>query len=373
MIELVPLQNYTTVFYWAMFSICVLTGLYYLTAPGCTKLLRQNSILLPLLLSIVLILYIGLRPVSFKYFGDMIMYRHGWNMANVSSVSLFFDFKSEWFFDFILKFCKKIVPNVQFWFAIVELFYIGCQFWACKKLLWENVWLAVLFVFFSYQFYTFGTNGLRNGMGCALMMLAISFFCDRNKKGNIIGFILFLLAMGCHRSVMVPMAAMLISLFVIKNIKSAILIWAGCIILSLFAGSYFQDLFGSLGFDTRMSSYSDLTSETMNQFSRTGFRWDFLLYSAVPVWVAWDVMDKGREDKAFTILANTYIIANSFWVLICRVAFSNRFAYLSWFLYGLIIAYAVVRLPLWKNQDRTAGWILLANTGFTIVMFIIGK
>lgn len=373
MIEIVPVQYYPEYFYWGMFAICILTGLYYLTAPGCEKLLRNNSIIMPLLLTIFLIAFIGLRPVSWK-FGDMPLYRWRWHLTTVNSVVSLFDFKTEWFFDFVMKTCKALVPDVQFWFLIVELFYIGCQFWACKKLLWENVWLAILFVFFSYQFFTFGTNGIRNGMGCALMMLAISFFCDKNKIGFIIGFFLFLLAMGCHRSVMLPMAALMVSLFIVKDIKTALFLWVGCIILSIFAGSYFQNLFGSLGFDDRMSSYSGYAQEqVMSQFSHRGFRWDFLLYSAMPVWIAWYVMDKGKADRAFTIIANTYIIANSFWVLICRVAFSNRFAYLSWFLYGLVIAYAVVRLPLWKNQDRTAGWILFANTGFTIFMHIIGR
>lgn len=371
MIELIPLEYYTSAYYWGMFVICLLTGLYYLTAPGCEKLMRQNSIILPLILTVVLILYIGLRPVSGKYFGDMGLYRHGWRMTD-STFSNFFDFNSEWFFTFIMKFCKQLVPNVQFWFVIVAFFYIGSQFWALKKLLWENVWLAILFVFFAFQFFTFGTNGIRNGMGCALMMLSIAFYCDRTLKGNIVGTFIFLLALGCHRSVMVPMVALLVSIFVVKDIKKAIIVWGVCIILSLFAGEYFQGLFGNLGFDDRMTQYSNVNERTMAQFSRTGFRWDFLLYSAMPVWIAWFVMDKEKEDKSFTILANTYIIANSFWVLVCRVGFSNRFAYLSWFLYGLVIAYAVVRLPIWKNQDRTAGWILLAYSGFTLFMHFIG-
>lgn len=372
MIEIVPLHYYSVVYDWVMYSICILTGLYYLTAPGCNKLLRQYSILLPLLLSIVLILYIGLRPISGRYFGDMTMYRHAWKMADVSSFSNFFDFKSEWFFELVMKFCKKIVPNVQFWFVIVEAFYVGCQFYALKKLLWENVWLAILFTFFAYQFFTFGTNGLRNGMGCSLMMLSIAYFCERNKRGTIIGIFIFLLAMGCHRSVMIPMAALIISIFWVKDIKTAFLIWLACIVISLFSGDYFLEFFSGLGIDDRMSTYSTLEENRLKQFSHLGFRWDFLLYSSMPVWISWYVMDKEKEDKAFTLISNTYILSNSFWVLICRVAYSNRFAYLSWFLYGLVIAYAVVRLPIWRNQDRSAGWILLAHSSFTIFMHVIG-
>jgi hypothetical protein len=144
----------------------------------------------------------------------------------------------------------------------------------------------------------------------------------------------------------------------------------------MFSGNYFLHLFSSLGFDGRMSGYSE-TAETsvsiMNRFSRSGFRWDFLLYSAMPVWLAWYVRYKGIINKTFNLLANTYIIANSFWVLVCRVAFSNRFAYLSWFLYAFVIAYAVIRLPIWEDQDRVAGRVLLAHSSFTIIMFTLGK
>ena len=133
-----------------------------------------------------------------------------------------------------------------------------------------------------------------------------------------------------------------------------------------------MNLFSSLGFDDRMSSYSQASESTMSRFSHTGFRWDFLLYSAMPVWMAWYVRYKGIQDKTFTLLANTYIIANSFWIMVIRAAYSNRFAYLSWFLYALVLAYAVVRVPIWNDQDRKAGNILLAHSGFTLLMYLIG-
>jgi hypothetical protein len=372
MIEIFAVRIYMTVYYWTMFVICLLTGLYFYNSAGCRQLLKNYTILLPLLLSIIIIGYLGLRPFSWA-FGDMLMYRHKWNMTDAVLLDDYFNLRKEWFFDFVLRFCKILVNDAQFWFVIVELFYVGCQFWACKRLLWENVWMAIAFVFFSYQFGTYGTNGIRNGMACALMMLSISFYLDRNKYGFVVGTIIFLLAMGCHRSVMIPMAALLVSMFIIKDIKYAIYIWLGCIFLSLVSGNFFQGLFGGLGLDDRMSNYSEVSDKTLSQFSHLGFRWDFLLYSAMPVWLAWIVRSRGVFDQTFTLLANTYIIANSFWVLVCRVAFSNRFAYLSWFLYALVIAYAVIRVPIWKNQDKVAGQILMAHTAFTITMFLIGR
>lgn len=369
--EIIPLEYYKFIYHWGLFAICALTSLYYMANPGCVKLYRQNSIIFPLLFTIILIYFIGMRECSW-YFMDMMLYRHLWLMTDADSFEFLFDFKKEWFFSFVIATTKKIAPDdVHFFFLTVAIIYIVCQFWACKRLLWENVWIAILFVFFSFQFYPFATNGIRNGMGAAFAMLAISFFCDRNKLGYIVGSLLFLLAIGCHRSIIVPIAALSISLF-LKDIKYAIYVWLICIVLSIFTGSTFLNLMTGLGFDDRMTTYSGVSDRTMSQFSRTGFRWDFLLYSAMPVWLAWYVRYKGILNRTFTLLANTYIIANSFWIMVCRVAYSNRFAYLSWFMYALVIAYAVIRVPIWKNQDRAAGYVLLAHSGFSLLMYIIG-
>lgn len=371
MIQFFLPQYYDDIFYWTLFSICLLTGLYYHDSKSCEKLLKRYSIFLPILLAIIIIVVLGLRPISW-YFGDMPLYAHRWNIEDFDLFNSTFDFRGEWFFDFVLITSKQFIPNVQYWFLIVALFYIGCQLWACKRLLWENVWLAILFVFFSFQFYTYCTNGIRNGMACGIMTLSISYFCDRNKIGYFIGVLLFILAIGCHRSIMIPMSALLVSLFIIKDTKYAVYLWLICIVVSFFSGSFFQGFFSSLGFDDRMSSYSSSDESVMMNFSRSGFRWDFLLYSAMPVWLAWYVRSKGIIDQTFTLLANTYIIANSFWVLICRIAFSNRFAYLSWFMYAFVIAYAVIRVPIWKDQDRIAARILWAHSAFTIFMHFLG-
>ena len=42
-------------------------------------------------------------------------------------------------------------------------------------------------------------------------------------------------------------------------------------------------------------------------------------------------------------------------------------------MYPLIIAYAVVRLHIWDDQDKKAGWILIAHAAFTMFMFLSGK
>jgi len=257
----------------------------------------------------------------------------------------------------------------------------------------------MLFFLSAYSTFSFGTNGIRNGCACSMAILAFAIAANQNAVRLALGAGVLLLAFGIHRSTSLPIAAFIMASFVIKSPKVAIYFWLASIAISLVAGGAVTSFFAGLGFDDRMSSYANST-ENASQFSHSGFRWDFLLYSAMPIWLAWYVTKKAETERAmygdtieeaetnitgagriadahsmrvFNILATTYILANSFWVMVIKASFSNRFAYLSWFLYPIVIAYGVIRLHIWEDQDKKAGLILLAHAGFSLVMFLLGK
>ena len=105
---------------------------------------------------------------------------------------------------------------------------------------------------------------------------------------------------------------------------------------------------------------------------KAGFRLDFILYSIMPIIMVWYVTIKRNfKDLTYHIIATTYILANAFWIMVIRSEQSNRFAYLSWFLYPLVIAYPLLRMNIWEDQDRKTGLILLAYSGFTFFMQFI--
>ena len=112
-----------------------------------------------------------------------------------------------------------------------------------------------------------------------------------------------------------------------------------CIPLSLVSGGFWEGLFAGFMADER-SSY--LTDGNINNdsFSSSGFRWDFLLYSASAVYTAYFfIFKKNFTDQRYNRLVCVYLAANAFWVLVIRANFSNRFAYLSWFMMGIVIVY----------------------------------
>jgi hypothetical protein len=167
---------------------------------------------------------------------------------------------------------------------------------------------------------------------------------------------------------MLPIAAILFAICLMRNVRYALLFWGASIILSLLIGGPITNFFAGLGFDDRMTQYTTISD--ISDFSRSGFRWDFLLYSAAPVAMAWYVcVKKNLQDNWYNVICTTYCLCNAFWIMVIRSAFSNRFAYLSWFLYPLVIAYPLVNMPIQEDQDRLTGWILLAYGGFSAFMW----
>lgn len=357
-------RNVIDIYYSIIFIAVFVEFAKSVTASGNTYLLQRQSHIPMTMFVIMMVIFLGFRPVNS---GDMASYR-GWYLYRQNPF-LEISWSEEWLWKYFALACKNANFSEWIWFAFIAWGYIGCMFGACKKILSENVTLAMLFIFSSFTFFTYGTNTLRNGLACAIMMLAISFFLGKKYNWWIGGILLFA-AFGIHRSTIIPITALFCALFVIKNPKYAIYVWLVSIVLSLVAGQSLMLLFERFN-DERVEAYFTNTSHDA-LFSSRGFRWDFLLYSAIPVIITWFVCVKRKIiDHTFNVLSTTYMLANSVWVICIRASYSDRFAYLSWFLYPVILAYAFIRIPLFKNQDSIVSWVLLLYLAFTLFMFYV--
>lgn len=371
-LSIIDAWYYSTAYYILFLFLCWGTTLYYVGSSQQKILHAEGSPMqgAALVLAIALSFYLGLRPPSGS-FGDMNMYIHSY--VNVINSYVPIGFRSEWLWANLAAFCKFSGFNVFEFFLIVEIGYIFGMFICSFLLMRKNLWIAVLFFFISFSCYSFGTNGIRNGLGCSLDLVAISLFALGGAKRPV-GVVLMFLAMGIHRSTILPSAAAIASVYFIKDTKTAIRFWIASIAISLVAGPMVENFFAALGFDDRMDQYASTNQDerSMNQFSATGFRWDFLLYSSFGTIMIWYVTRYRKfTDKVYSIIAITYLLCNAFWVMVIRSAFSNRFAYLSWFLYPVVMAYPLLRMNLWKDQDRKTAIIFFLYSGFTLFMFFI--
>ena len=360
-------------YYTIVFLLCVGFGIRYANLNGNSIIAKNKTqpIGVFLLFAIVAV-YIGFRPLQYD-FGDTYMYAHSYNNAINSYEPV--NWHTEWLWDDMAYFMKSLGFSVNTYFFVIAVLYVGLMLVCCLKLFPNNVQIALLFFLASFSFWGYGVNGLRNGLATSVLLLSVTLIVRKEAACKLWACLLMLLAIAVHKTSLLPAACMIAAVVAVKEPKVAIRFWLFSIIVSLVAGNSISEVFSGLGFDERMSRYSQTTDvETMSEFSHTGFRWDFLLYSAMPIWLTWYVaVKRDIKDWTFNIIAVTYILANSFWIMVIRSSFSNRFAYLSWFLYPLVIAYPLLKFHIWQGQDKKTAKILLAYSGFTYFMFLIGK
>ncbi|WP_108804108.1 EpsG family protein [Aquimarina sp. Aq107] len=312
-------------------------------------------------LLIFLILYIGQRPIS-GIFGDTVnyivtfdRYRLGGDIPEVNDYG----------WHVFMKTLAQIVSAHTF-FTICAFIYIFPLYKISKTLFGQYWYYSFVMFIVSFSFWTYGVNGMRNGAATSLFLWGLCY--HRNK---VVMGLFFLAATFFHKTLFLPIFAYVITNFY-NNPKVFFKGWLACIPLSLVMGSLWVTLFASLGFgDDRLTGY--LTSEVdANAFASTGFRWDFLFHSAFAVFAGWYfIYKKNFEDKFYFQLLNTYLICNGFWILVIKANYSNRFAYLSWFMMAIIIIYPFLKKQFFKDQHFMIGKVMLAYFSFTYMMYYL--
>ncbi len=340
---------------------------FFLQGIRADKLLRRSRSNYGIFLyALVFIIVVGFRPVHYV-FGDTVNYAHTY--SNYSQIAERITTSYDSLFYLFMWLCSQYM-NVNWFFFIIEILYIVPIVIGCSRLLNNNADIGLLFCFTAFSFFTYGVNGLRNGVALSLVFLAITFL--RGSLGNIIiSIALSLLGIAIHASAALPVVCMLGAYF-IKKPKWFFFFWFFSILVSLAAGNTVANLFANLGFDERLSDYILLeTDESM--FSRVGFRWDFLLYSSVPVFLGWYICIKKRVyDRTYLLLLGTYLLSNAFWIMVIRAAYSNRFAYLSWFLFPVVISYPLLKLRIWpKKQGQKFAIIMAGHCAFSYFMYFV--
>lgn len=325
------------------------------------KLLRgTNNNFIPFLFVLFVTLYIGTRPLW--CYADTQLYTTMFRLVQTGEWAEIPGDTTDPFFQFIEYLCIESTTASN-WLLVVATFYVVCMAVAVYRWMPRHFFIAIIFCFTAFSFFSYGTNGIRNGMATSIALIGLSFF-RKNMIYTIIGYGLLILAMNTHKSLTLIIAASSIALLY-KNTNRIITIWLLCIVLGLLFQDSFKALFSAITDDGRMEYYLNQKVDD-EMFSKTGFRWDFMLYSSAPILLGWyTIVKKGIKDKTYQFLLHTYIFANAFWTLINTAAYSNRFAYLSWFLYPILLAYPLCKFEIFKNQGTATALILIASIAFT--------
>ncbi len=356
MFSLIPAEYYNVIWH----HLLMVATFYVLVQAGnCTiddnRNVRTKNILGTMLFLFTLFFF-GFRPLSGKYFADMrtysyifIRYQEGEPIRVDKDIV----------FEFVTKVCAEIM-TIDFYFFFCFLLYLYPMYRISKKFFGIYWFYAFFMLIASYSFWSYGVNGIRNGIATSIFLLALSV----NKK--YIAYAMIIFSFFLHKSMIIPLAAYFMSEF-FKNTKSYILFWIATIPLSLVLGTFLEAFFLGLGFgeDDRFQAY--LGEDTVSAIG--SFRWDFILYSATGVFAGWFfIYKKNFVDPVYNQLVNIYLFANGFWVLVIRANFSNRFAYLSWFMLALIIIYPLLKVRFYNNQHIVVVRILAVYFLFTYFM-----
>ena len=362
---------YFSIYWWAVMLLTISKYSSMQSLRGYAIIPQRDDYKPIIVFSVFFILFFGFRPVS-NLFGDTIVYSSTYNLLQTYGT---FDVEGttsaggDWLFFTFMAMCAQTI-DVHYFFFIVMYFYVVMMFNGCKKLDYRHGATLMLFCIGAFSFYVYAINGIRNGVACSFVILALAGVC---KGERIWPIILSFIAIGCHKSTALPLAAMFFTYFV-KNPKLMYAAWLGAIALSLVFGEAIGNMMSLISYDERLAS-------NLNEDDADGlvlehnFRWDFLLYCAMPILLGWYAIFKRKVyNHTYLILLGTYIYANAFWVLAIRAMFSNRIAYLSWFIYPIVLAYPLLNLPVFKkNHSKKTAWILLAHFGFTTIMWMLGK
>lgn len=271
-------------------------------------------------------------------------------------------------FEYLTYWLSQLVNLKGYWFVLCSL-YILPVFFALKKRFKQQYAVALVLFVCSLSFWGYGVNGLRNGIATSLVIF--SFLVPNNDIKRIP---VWIIACLFHQSVMLPIGCFLLTRLS-NNPKHYLYLWGTFFLLMLVARDSFSTLLTNIPWfeqDKRMSEYLNMSYKGMEQmFSNIGFRWDFIIYSLIPIIAGVKyIYTYCYEDKLFIRLFNTYIASNAFWLLTIHVPYNNRFAYLSWFLYPIVLIYPLLKDNLINNQGERIKWIILCYYMFTYVMWI---
>lgn len=315
-----------------------------------------------IILTVFLIIFIGCRPLH-SAFVDMWNYTQEYNVKigkpfryNPSTDNLIFNN----LFNYIIS--NRI--DLEIFFLIVAAIYFGGIYLYSRKLFPKDTLYSIIIYLGAFSTFSYGTNGIKAGAAASIFLIALAYF----DKKIICTFLLFV-SLGIHHSMIMSIVAFIICYFYRKP-QFYLTIWFISLFIAFAHISFFQSIFQELA-DEKGAQYLSL-DPTQNIGYSTGFRPDFVLYSAFPVFIGyWVIIKHNYHSSAYNLIYCTYLLTNSIWMLCMYASFTNRIAYLSWFMLPAVLCYPFFNKLFIPNQYKKLNIIAWIHLGFTLFMVYI--
>lgn len=319
------------------------------------------------ILALLMVLFIGFRPASYV-FVDMMNYITHYHALYEGVVFVFNRNAENFLFDNYLTWIGSKYLGTTFLFVSIAAIYFICTYIACKRMFPQDTLAAYLVFLAAFSTFSYGTNGIKAGAAAAIFLMALSY-----RKNLKICIPLIFVSWGFHHSMIMTVVAFALTL-VYKNPKVYFAGWCFCLLIAIAHITFFQELFAEILSDSGDSSGANYLYSVDNEWGgKGGFRIDFVIYSAMPILVGyWAVYKKKLQlSKIYTCLLNLYMTLNGTWMLCMYASFTNRIAYLSWFLYPVVLIYPYLNENWGATRYKSFSLVMLAHLGFTLFMMFI--
>ena len=353
-------------FYLILITILTFVIMKKYATWGYTRFIRHNysNVSSSFVLTFFLILFIGLRPLDGRYFVDMTGYNmvYYWNHYNAR---FYLNWNSENFiFDNLFSWMGAMKFDIDWFFLLIAAIYFFCIFISCRKIFPRDTYLALVVYLAAFSTFSFGTNGIKAGAAASIYLVALGYYCQNNK---IMAVFFLWLSLGFHHSMLAPIVAFVIAHFY-KNPKTYLYGWFFCLLLAALHITFFMRFFSGYT-DEHGAEYLQETTQNSKQFV-SGFRPDFYLYSAIPIFIGYYLIVKKKiKSKFYHFLWCTYTLTNCVFLLCTYGTFINRIAYLSWLMLPFVLLYPFINI-IWSNlQKQYLKYVVYGHLGFTLLMY----
>ena len=336
----------------------------YQNRNGLSVYRDSRNNIFSILFTIALILFIGFRPLSGRHFVDMANYATFYSAVLDGAVFQFNSGTDNIIFDNLFAWWGSARLGYTSFFLLIAAIYFGAAYCGIKKLFPNNTLAAYVVFLAAFSTFSYATNGIKAGAAASMFILAMGY--RDNLKVCIP---LVLITLGFHHSMIMVVAAFVMTLF-IKNPKFYFVFWVFCLFMAAAHVTAFAQLFS--GFTTEHGA-EYLLGDNGVDGTKGGFRIDFIIYSSVPVIVGWYAVFRKRIElsKLYKDLLNLYLCLNGIWMLCMYAEFTNRIAYLSWFIYPIVLIYPFLKEQMGGNRYRTFTFIMIGHLCFTLFMDLI--
>lgn len=328
-----------------------------------------------IMLAVFFTLLIGLRPMengmawmwadSANYYRGYLMqegYPFQWELSTHEPI-----------WEYLFNFVAANRLGISVLFLVCDAIYFGCTYLACRKWFPRDTTMAYLVFLGAFSTFSYSFNGVRAGVAGALFLLGLA-----NYDKKVLSIFLIFCSYGFHHSMQMPIATYVLTLFY-KNPKWYFYGWAFCALMAIAHVSFFQNLFMGMT-DESGAGYLKGVGSGSDDGTVGGFRIDFLLYSAMPVLIGYKIVmkQKIKVSKQYAALLHMYLCTNGIWMLCMYAEFTNRIAYLSWFMYPFVLIYPFLKEDLrgmlflkTRNQYVQLAKVASYHLYFTLFMELV--